>query len=81
VLREAAPAANCVALGVIETGIFLRLRETAFTRDDVEAMRRNTPLRRFGTAADAAEAVCFLASSRASFITGQTLAVDGGYSV
>jgi NAD(P)-dependent dehydrogenase (short-subunit alcohol dehydrogenase family) len=43
-------------------------------------VRNNTPLRRFGDAEDVAEAVCFLASDRADFITGQTLVVDGGYS-
>lgn len=73
--------ANCVALGVIEAGMFLRLRQTEYDVDFVEAMRRNTPLRRFGTAEEVAEAVTFLASARAGFITGQTLAVDGGYSV
>jgi 3-oxoacyl-[acyl-carrier protein] reductase len=39
------------------------------------------PLRRFGTAAEIAEAVSFLASPRAAYITGQMLDVDGGYSV
>lgn len=36
-------------------------------------------LRRFGTAADIAEAVRFLASDRTGFITGQKLDVDGGF--
>ncbi|GAC1612029.1 MAG: hypothetical protein NVS3B26_30880 [Mycobacteriales bacterium] len=45
----------------------------------LEAARRNTPLRRFGTARDVAAAVAFLASPAASFISGQKLDVDGGY--
>jgi len=40
---------------------------------------RAYPLRRSGTAQDVADAVLFLASDRASYITGQTLSVDGGY--
>lgn len=44
----------------------------------VERMARLTPLRRMGTAADAAGAVMFLAGDHARFITGQNLIVDGG---
>ncbi len=45
----------------------------------LDAARANIPLRRFGNARDIAEAVGFLASDRAGFISGQTLDVDGGY--
>jgi NAD(P)-dependent dehydrogenase (short-subunit alcohol dehydrogenase family) len=75
--------ANSVALGVIDAGIFTRLSadEEGLSEEWSEAAERNTPMRRFGTADEVAEAVLFLASSRASYITGQTLAVDGGYSL
>ena len=39
-----------------------------------------TPLGRLGTVEDIAAAVCFLASAESGFITGQTIAADGGYS-
>lgn len=72
--------ANAVALGVIDAGLFHRLEER-LSKDFVEAMKRNTALRRFGTAREAADAAVFLASSSASFITGHSLVIDGGFSV
>jgi len=39
------------------------------------------PMRRMGTAAELAAAICFLLSDDASFITGQTLVVDGGETI
>jgi len=48
--------------------------------DLLEALRRNIPLQRIGEASEAAELIAFLASSRASFITGTLIPVDGGIS-
>ena len=52
-----------------------------FTDEVLERVRRAYPLRRMGTAAEIANAVVFLASDAASFITGQTLSVSGGYTM
>ncbi len=74
--------ANCVAVGVVEAGMFLRLREQGELDDAwVEAATASTPLRRFGGAEEVAEAAVWLASRRASYVTGQTLVVDGGWTV
>ena len=67
---------NCVAPGPIETDMVRALGEE--TR---RMLAEETPLGRLGTPADVAAAVAFLASERASFITGQVLGTDGGFIV
>ncbi len=52
-----------------------------FTDEVLERVQRAYPLRRMGAASEIANAVVFLASDAASFITGQTLSVSGGYTM
>lgn len=52
-----------------------------FTPETLERVAKSYPLRRLGTPEDMAPAVLFLASDQAAFITGQTLSVNGGYTM
>lgn len=64
---------NAIAPGFIETDMTGKLEEGI-----KEDMLRNIPLARFGQPVDIAAAAAFLASDSSSYITGQTLHVDGG---
>ena len=52
-----------------------------FTPDQYEKIAKSLPLRRLGRAEDTANAVVFLASPAAGYITGQVLSVSGGYTM
>lgn len=72
---------NAVGPGMLTDGMAERLISSGeLDAHALEVARGNIPLRRFGVAADIAELVCFLASDRAAFVTGQKIDVDGGYS-
>ena len=64
---------NCVAPGVIDTEMNANL-----TREDLESLAEETPLGTIGSPEDVAEALWYLASPGAKFVTGQVLAPNGG---
>lgn len=64
---------NAIAPGFIETEMTMKLDEAV-----VQTWRDSIPLKRGGTPTDVANACVFLASDMSSYITGQTLSVDGG---
>ena len=65
---------NCVSPGLVRTPM-----SEAFYDPDTKARREAiVPMRRIGTTQDIADAVTFLASARASYVSGQNITVDGG---
>ena len=65
---------NCVEPGVIDTDM-----NSELTVEDTKCLCDETPLCRIGKTNDVAEAVIWLASKKADFVTGQILGVDGGF--
>jgi NAD(P)-dependent dehydrogenase (short-subunit alcohol dehydrogenase family) len=72
---ESGVRVNIVAPGPIETGMLDRFTGTEETRTGLLA---RVPFKRAGTPDEVAQAIVFVASDKASFITGATIAVDGG---
>ena len=75
--KELAPSGirvNCVCPGVIKTDMLANIDE-----ETISSLVEETPIGRLGTPKDIADAVAFLCSDSASFITGQILGVNGGF--
>lgn len=67
---------NCIEPGVIDTDM-----NAEHTKETMDELCDSTPLCRIGKPSDVAEAVYFLSSDAASFITGQIIGVDGGFAL
>lgn len=74
-LGELGVRANCVAPGPVDTKLALAVHSPAIRAAYHDAI----PLNRYGVETEIAEAIVFLCSDKASYITGQILAVDGGF--
>ena len=75
--KELAPSGirvNCVAPGVVDTEM-----NACYDEDTMDMLAEKTPLGKIADPAEIAQSIYFLASENASFITGQTLTVDGGF--
>ena len=72
--------ANSVLIGVIEAGMFLELtKQGVFDEAWTADVQKNLALKRWGQPEEVGHAVVFLASDKAGYVTGQQIAVAGGY--
>ncbi|WP_169569405.1 SDR family NAD(P)-dependent oxidoreductase [Sneathiella limimaris] len=67
--------ANCVCPGPVRT----KLAMAVHTQDIIDAYHDAIPLNRYGSEQEIAEVICFLCSEKASYVTGQIVAADGGF--
>lgn len=74
-LGDSGVRVNCVAPGPVKT----KLAEAVHSPEIIKAYYDGIPLNRSATEKEIAESIVFLCSEKASFITGQTITVDGGF--
>ena len=74
-LGEYGVRANCVAPGPVRT----KLAMAVHSQQIIDAYHDAIPLNRYGTEREIAETIAFLVSEKASYVTGQVIAVDGGF--
>lgn len=74
-LGEVGIRVNCVCPGPVRT----KLAMAVHTQDIIDAYHDAIPLNRYGSEREIAEVITFLASDKASYVTGQVVAADGGF--
>lgn len=74
-LGEYGIRANCVCPGPVRT----KLAMAVHTQDIIDAYHDAIPLNRYGSESEIAEVIAFLCSDKASYVTGQVIAADGGF--
>jgi NAD(P)-dependent dehydrogenase (short-subunit alcohol dehydrogenase family) len=74
-LGEYGIRANCVCPGPVRT----KLAMAVHTQDIIDAYHDAIPLNRYGSESEIAEVITFLCSDKASYVTGQVIASDGGF--
>lgn len=74
-LGESGVRANCVCPGPVRT----KLAMAVHSPEIIAAYHDAIPLNRYGSEAELAEVIAFLCSEKASYVTGQSLAADGGF--
>lgn len=74
-LGEYGIRANCVCPGPVRT----KLAMAVHTQDIIDAYHDAIPLNRYGSEREIAEVIVFLCSDKASYVTGQVIAADGGF--
>ena len=74
--KEVGPSG--VRVNAVSPGVVMTEMMAGFSDEDVAALKEETPLIQLGMPEDIADAVIFLASEKARFITGQVLSVNGG---
>lgn len=67
---------NCIAPGMIKTQM-----NSAFSEEDVREICEEIPMGRMGTPQECAELIYFIASEKASYITGQIIGINGGWEI
>lgn len=74
-LGEYGVRANCICPGPVRT----KLAMAVHTQDIIDAYHDAIPLNRYGSETEIADCIAFLLSCKASYVTGQVLAADGGF--